>query len=95
MCVDALKHLRGNERNTKGLYAYIGFKKKAIEYEESARVAGETKWRLSDFIRLAINGITSYEFIYETPFLTIGLFLTFADLIGLLILLRQSSKKDN
>lgn len=60
VCVDALKNLRENERNTKGLYAYIGFKKKALAYEESERAAGETKWRYSDLIRLAINGITSY-----------------------------------
>lgn len=59
-CVEALRQLRENERNTKGLYAYIGFKKKTLEYEESERAAGETKWRLSELVRLAINGITSY-----------------------------------
>ena len=59
-CVEALKELRESERNTKGLYAYIGFKKKALEYDEAERVAGETKWRLSELIRLAIDGITSY-----------------------------------
>ena len=48
------------------------------------------------FIGIPLStGNHTIEFIYETPFLTIGLFLTFADLIGLLILLRQSSKKDN
>ena len=59
-CIDALKELRENERNTKGLYAYIGFKKKALEYEEAERAAGETKWRVSELFRLAIDGITSY-----------------------------------
>lgn len=59
-CIDALKELRESERNTKGLYAYIGFKKKAIAYDEAERAAGETKWRLSELFRLAIDGITSY-----------------------------------
>ena len=59
-CIDALKKLRESERNTKGLYAYIGFKKKALEYEEAERAAGETKWRVSGLFRLAIDGITSY-----------------------------------
>lgn len=59
-CIDALKDLRESERNTKGLYAYIGFKKKALAYDEKERVAGETKWRLSELFRLAIDGITSY-----------------------------------
>ena len=59
-CIDALKKLRESERNTKGLYAYIGFRKKALEYEEAERAAGETKWRVSGLFRLAIDGITSY-----------------------------------
>lgn len=59
-CIDALKELRESERNTKGLYAYIGFKKKALAYDEAERAAGETKWRLSELFRLAIDGITSY-----------------------------------
>lgn len=59
-CIEALKTLRESERNTKGLYAYIGFKKKELVYEEAERVAGETKWRLSALFRLAIDGITSY-----------------------------------
>lgn len=60
VCVEALKELRENERNTKGLYAYIGFRKKRLEYEESERAAGDTKWRLSALMKLAIDGITSY-----------------------------------
>lgn len=59
-CVEALKTLRESERNTKGLYAYIGFKKKKLFYEEAERAAGETKWQLSGLFRLAIDGITSY-----------------------------------
>ena len=48
------------------------------------------------FIGIPLSaGDHTIEFIYEKPFLTIGLFLTIAGLIGLLILIRQSSKKDN
>lgn len=59
-CVEALKQLREKERNTKGLYTYIGFRKKELEYEESARAAGDTKWGLSELVKLAIDGITSH-----------------------------------
>ena len=59
-CIDALKQLREKERNTKGLYNYIGFRKKELEYEESERAAGDTKWRLSELTKLAIDGITSH-----------------------------------
>lgn len=59
-CVEALKSMRETERNTKGLYSWIGFKKKGIQYEQLERQAGETKWSLMQLINLAINGITSY-----------------------------------
>lgn len=83
VCVDALKQLRENERNTKGLYAYIGFKKKALEYEESVREAGETKWRLPDLIRLAINGITSYTTVPLRMWSVIGLLISLVSFIFL------------
>lgn len=59
-CVDALKQLRESERNTKGLYSWIGFKKHGIEYEQLARQEGETKWRFMQLVELAVNGLTSY-----------------------------------
>lgn len=60
-CVDALKQLRERERNTKGLYAYIGFRKKALEYEEGERAGGTSKWKFSQLMKLAVDGITSYS----------------------------------
>ena len=43
--IDALRQLKENERNMKGLFSYIGLKKKPIYYERDARAAGCTKWR--------------------------------------------------
>lgn len=60
-CVLALTQLREHERYTKGMYGWIGFKKKEISYIAEARVAGETKWNLSALMNLALNGITSYS----------------------------------
>lgn len=59
-CVEALKRLRETERNTKGLYSWIGFRKYGIEYEQLERTAGETKWSFMQLLNLAINGLTSY-----------------------------------
>ena len=38
--IDALRQLKENERNMKGLFSYIGLKKKPIYYERDARAAG-------------------------------------------------------
>lgn len=60
-CIRALRQLREHERYTKGMYGWIGFKKKEITYIAEARAAGETKWKLSALMNLALNGITSYS----------------------------------
>lgn len=59
-CVEALKVLRESERNTKGLYSWIGFHKKGIQYHQLERQVGETKWTLGALVNLALTGITSF-----------------------------------
>lgn len=59
-CIEALKLMRESDRNTKGMYSWIGFKKKGITYEQQERLEGRTKWNYSSLFNLALNGITSY-----------------------------------
>jgi polyisoprenyl-phosphate glycosyltransferase len=59
-CVEALVQLRESQRNTKGMYSWIGFKKKEIIYEALPRAGGKTKWSLLSLVDLAIEGITSF-----------------------------------
>ncbi|MGB3945770.1 MAG: glycosyltransferase family 2 protein [Candidatus Saccharimonadales bacterium] len=59
-CVEALKIFRESQRNTKGLFSWIGYRKKEIYYDRDPRVAGETKWNYSKLINLAIDGLTSF-----------------------------------
>lgn len=58
--VDALKELRETERYTKGMFSWVGFKKKEILYDRDPRIAGETKWNYLKLFNLAIDGITSF-----------------------------------
>lgn len=74
-CINALKQLRENDRYTKGLFCWIGYKKKEIEFNRGDRVAGQTKWGYSALFNLAIEGITSFT---TTP-------LRIATIIGLII----------
>jgi len=59
-CIEALKQMRETERNTKGLYSWIGFHKKGIEYDQLERQEGESKWGFWQLLNLAVNGFTSY-----------------------------------
>ena len=59
-CINALKRLRESERYTKGMYSWIGFKKKDVEFEQGDRVAGVSSWNYRQLFSLAIDGITSF-----------------------------------
>ena len=58
--VDALIELRETERYTKGMFSWVGFKKKEILYDRDPRAAGQTKWNYLKLVNLAIDGITSF-----------------------------------
>ncbi|MCM1517349.1 MAG: glycosyltransferase family 2 protein [Pseudoflavonifractor sp.] len=60
MCIDALKSMRESNRYTKGMYCYVGFKKKGVPFKQEDRAAGTTKWNFFKLFNLAIEGITSY-----------------------------------
>ena len=59
-CVEALKKLRETQRYTKGMFSWIGYRKKEILFDRDPRAAGETKWNYLKLIDLAIEGITSF-----------------------------------
>lgn len=58
-CIDSIKRIRESQRYTKGIYMWIGFKKKEVTFEANERFAGETKWKFKSLVKLAIDGIIS------------------------------------
>lgn len=59
-CIEALRHLRETERYTKGMYCWIGFRKKEVYFEQGDRQEGQSTWNYHSLFNLAINGITSF-----------------------------------
>lgn len=60
-CINALKELRETQRYTKGLYCWIGFNKKKVEFEQGDRIKGKSSFNYHKLFNLAIEGITSYS----------------------------------
>jgi len=58
--VEALNTIGEQHRFMKGLFAWIGFKQKAVPYERDPRFAGKTKWNYWKLWNVAIEGITSF-----------------------------------
>ncbi len=59
--LDALLKLREKHRYMKGLFVWVGFKQKEIEYEREARFKGKTKWGFFSLFNLAFDGLTSFS----------------------------------
>ncbi len=59
-CIEALKQLRESQRYTKGLFSWIGYKKKEILFDRDPRAAGKTKWNFRKLVGLSIDGLTSF-----------------------------------
>ena len=59
--VNALLSMKEYNRFSKGLFSWIGFKEKVIEYENRQRVAGETKWSFKRLLSYGIDGLISFN----------------------------------
>lgn len=59
-CIEVLRKMRENERYTKGMFAWIGFKKKEIVFKRQDRAVGSSNWNLYSLFNLGIEGITSF-----------------------------------
>lgn len=59
-CINALKRMREKERYTKGMFSWIGFKKKEVTFDRGDRVAGKSSWKFRQLFSLAMDGITSF-----------------------------------
>lgn len=75
--VDAILSLKEYNRYSKGLFSFVGFDTKWIEYENVERVAGETKWSFWKLFKYALEGITAFS---TTP-------LIFSSIVGLIFCL--------
>ena len=59
--VEAILSMGEYNRFSKGIFGWIGFKKKWLEYENIERVAGETKWSFWKLFLYAIDGIVAFS----------------------------------
>ena len=59
-CIEALRQLRETQRYTKGMYCWIGFRKKEILFEQADRLEGKTSFNFWRLLKLSIEGVTSY-----------------------------------
>lgn len=58
--VDSIISLKEYNRYSKGLFSFVGYDTKWLEYENVERVAGETKWSFWKLVKYAMEGIVAF-----------------------------------
>ncbi|GMA70559.1 glucosyl transferase family 2 [Leuconostoc litchii] len=71
--VEAILSLSENQRFSKGIFTWVGFKTKYIPFENRERVAGQTSWSFWALMKYAIEGIVSFSTVPLTVITILGL----------------------
>lgn len=59
--VNAILQMQEYNRFTKGIYGWVGFQTKWLEYENVERAKGETKWNFWKLLIYSLEGITAFS----------------------------------
>lgn len=59
--VDAILSMQEYNRFTKGIFGWVGFRTKWLEYENIERTKGETKWNFWKLFIYSLDGITAFS----------------------------------
>lgn len=88
--VNSILELREYNRFTKGIFGWVGFKTKWLEYENIERAKGETKWNFWKLFIYSIDGITAFSTMPLMLSSLVGvLFCLFAFLLIIFIIVRK------
>ncbi|PSL40666.1 glycosyltransferase involved in cell wall biosynthesis [Planomicrobium soli] len=79
--VDSLLAMPEYNRFSKGLFSWIGFEKKVIEYENQERISGESKWSFLSLLNYAIDGLISFNSKPLRMLIYLGLLIMFLNLL--------------
>ena len=88
---DAILSMEEYNRFTKGIYGWVGFKTKWMEFENVERQKGETKWSFWKLLKYSIEGILAFSTVPATFASVIGLlFCALAFLLIAVIIVRTA-----
>lgn len=85
--VNAVLSLKEYNRYSKGLFNFVGFNTKWIEFENRERVAGKTKWSLFNLFVYAIDGICAFSTAPLVISIVIGLLFCIISFILIIVII--------
>ena len=87
---DAIVSMPEYNRFTKGIFGWIGFKTKWMEYENVERVAGETKWNFWKLFLYSLEGIIAFSTVPLVLASLFGVFFCFLSFIMIVFIIGRT-----
>lgn len=84
--VDAILSMKEYHRFSKGIFGWVGFQTKWIDFENRERVAGKTKWSFFSLFRYSLEGMVAFSTAPLEWASFVGLFFCFVALVLLIFL---------
>ncbi|MCM1103130.1 MAG: glycosyltransferase family 2 protein [Clostridium sp.] len=84
--VDAILSMQEYNRFTKGIFGWVGFQTKWLEYENIERVKGETKWSFWKLFAYSLEGIMAFSTAPLAIASVLGVLFCFLALILILVI---------
>ena len=85
--VDAILSMGEYNRFSKGIFGWVGFKRKWLEFENTERVAGETKWSFWKLFLYAIDGIVAFSTAPLTMVSLLGIIMCFVAFLFIIVII--------
>ncbi len=85
--VDSILSMKEYNRYSKGLFSFVGFNTKWLEYENIKRVAGETKWSFWKLLLYALDGIIAFSTVPLAIAVIIGILFCIVSFIMIVIII--------
>jgi len=85
--VDAILSMKEYNRFSKGIFGWVGFKTKWIEFENVERRKGETKWSFWSLFKYSLEGIMAFSNAPLALASYLGLFFTFIAFVAIVFII--------
>jgi glycosyltransferase involved in cell wall biosynthesis len=85
--VNAVLSLKEYDRFSKGIFSWVGFKTKYLDYHNVERVAGETDWSTWKLFKYAMDGIADFSQAPLSLAVWLGTFSFIVSIIGIIFVI--------
>ena len=88
--VNAILDVKEYNRFSKGIFGWVGFKTKWLEYENIERVAGNTKWSFWKLFQYSLDGIVAFSTVPLSVASAVGMLFLFIAFIMIVFIIAKT-----